>query len=56
MRKLKLDVESLEVQSFPLDEEPKVRGTVEAHDDSIGTTYGPWFCPYYCECDSAPSC
>ena len=56
MRKLKLTLESLDVQSFPVDEENAAPpGTIKAHD-SMGTTYGPWFCPYYCDTAEGMKC
>ena len=56
MRKLKLDVESLTVQTFDtVDDSALTRGTIEGRE-SVVTTEGPWYCPYACDCDSAPSC
>lgn len=48
MRKLKLDLDSLVVQTFETAEEGGSRGTVKAHD-SLATTGGPWHCPAWCE-------
>jgi hypothetical protein len=59
MRKLKLNVETLNVERFePVDAAAVVRGTIEAAEltTTIETTDGPWFCPYACDCASAPSC
>jgi hypothetical protein len=50
MRKLKLDIDSLAVQTFETDEAARKRGTVQAHD-SLASTGGPWFCPAACETD-----
>jgi hypothetical protein len=56
MRKLKLDVESLAVQTFETASDAGSRGTVQAHD-SVGTTGGPWFCPADCgDSQVKPSC
>ena len=47
MRKLKLDVESLNVQTFETaDDEAATRGTIKGRD--LEDTTGPWFCPYAC--------
>jgi hypothetical protein len=48
MRKLKLNLDSLNVQTFETAKDTASQGTVKAYD-SWGTTGGPWFCPYYCE-------
>jgi hypothetical protein len=48
MRKLKLDVESLAVQTFETAKRDERKGTVHARD-SWETTGGPYFCPAYCE-------
>jgi hypothetical protein len=53
MRKLKLDLDSLVVQTFETAGDAGSRGTVKAHD-SLATTYGPWNCPYYCDPSDAP--
>jgi hypothetical protein len=56
MRKLKLALASLEVQSFPVDgENAAPSGTIQAYD-SVETTYGPWFCPYYCDTMEGGKC
>jgi hypothetical protein len=56
MRKLKLDVESLAVQTFETASDAGSRGTVKAHD-SWATTGGPGLCPAACVgTDSNPSC
>lgn len=54
MRKLKLDIDSLAVQTFETDEAAGKQGTVQAYD-SLSTTGGPWLCPYVCDSDS-PTC
>ena len=48
MRKLKLDIDSLVVQTFKTDEAADKQGTVQAHDSVETTTAGPWFCQYEC--------
>ena len=48
MRKLKLAVDSLSVQTFETAEDTTSQGTVKAHE-SWESTGGPWLCPYYCE-------
>lgn len=53
-RKLKLDLEKLAVETFEASADADLRGTVKGQD-SVGTTYGPWFCPYECPCDSDPN-
>jgi hypothetical protein len=55
MRKLKLDVESLNVQTFETDDDEAVaRGTIEGRD-LTGDTTGPWICDYECPCNSRQS-
>jgi hypothetical protein len=54
MRKLKLDPDSLIVQTFEAAEDSEARGTVRAHD-SFGTTGGPYFCDADCV-SYHPSC
>ena len=50
MRKLKLDIHSLVVQTFRTDGASERKGTVQAHDSqSEATTGGPWFCQFECE-------
>jgi hypothetical protein len=49
MRTLKLNPELLSVETFEAAETPKVQDL-----DSLATTGGPDFCPYYCPCESAP--
>lgn len=67
MRKLKLDMDSLVVQTFETVDSADSRGTVNAHE-SVETTGGPWLCPALCEsfqatcelgahtCDVPPNC
>ncbi len=56
MRKLKLNVESLAVQTFETAKDTGSRGTVKAHD-SWESTGGPWFCPADCGGGSGhPTC
>jgi len=47
MRKLKLDLESLVVQTFETAEGDERKGTVHARD-SWESTGGPYFCPADC--------
>lgn len=54
MRKLRLDIDSLAVQTFEIDEAAKNRGTVQAHD-FLSTSGGTQLCPAPCDSDS-PSC
>lgn len=48
MRKLKLDIDSLVVQTFKTDEAAEKQGTVQAYDSWPTTTAGPWFCDHDC--------
>jgi hypothetical protein len=45
MRKLKLDIDSLAVQTFKTDEVAEKHGTVQAYDS---TSDGPGFCEFDC--------
>ena len=55
MRKLKLEVELLSVQTFDtVDDAAPARGTIEGRDLTTDTTAGPWFCLYFC--DSGGDC
>jgi len=47
MRKLKLELDSLVVETFETGDDSTLRGTVEAYD-SWETTGGPYFCPADC--------
>ncbi|HEX8320697.1 hypothetical protein [Longimicrobium sp.] len=47
MRKLKLDVDALQVQTFQADDDAGSYGTVQAHD-SWETTGGPLICQADC--------
>jgi hypothetical protein len=47
MQKLKLNPDSLVVQTFEAAGENEARGTVRAHD-SWGTTGGPYYCDADC--------
>lgn len=53
MRKLRLNIDSLTVQTFEVDEAAEKRGTVQAHD-SWATTGGTALCP--APCDSEYTC
>ncbi|MDB4952146.1 MAG: hypothetical protein JWM27_4795 [Gemmatimonadetes bacterium] len=50
MRKLTLQPESLQVESFVMDHEPADRGTVHAHDSRITEFCKTWNCPYTYGC------
>lgn len=56
MQKLKLDLDSLAVESFETSDQSTSRGTVDAYEGSLATTGGPYFCPYYCSDDSRCAC
>lgn len=51
MRKLRLDIDSLVVQTFKTAEAAEKQGTVQAHDSEETTTAGPWFCEFVCGSD-----
>ena len=54
MRKLKLDLDSLTVQTFETYEAAEKQGTVQAHDQS--TTGGTFLCPYICDTEGGATC
>lgn len=54
MQKLKLDLESLAVETFETSGDSTSRGTVYAYDGSLATSGGPYFCPY--ECSGGSEC
>lgn len=64
MRKMKLDLDSLDVTSFPTDETAESRGTVNAHrlpaaEETYGsacTFAGQYSCDYSCDWTCAASC
>lgn len=60
MRKVKLDVETLAVQSFETEAEARERGTVHAHSarlESCGSCTQDYTCPATCNPYSAnPPC
>ncbi|HEX8273364.1 MAG TPA: hypothetical protein VF615_12045 [Longimicrobiaceae bacterium] len=56
MEKLKLDLDSLVVESFETSGQSTSRGTVDAYDSFTATTGGEGFCPYYCSDDSRCAC
>lgn len=51
MKKLKLKVESLQVEQFTVQDVKPTAGTVAGHQ--LFTTCGPWLCPYACASDEA---
>lgn len=51
MRKLKMDIDALVVQTFETTNDVRSRGTIHAYD--FGTTFG--FCPDYCG-NTDPTC
>ena len=53
MRKLKLEVDALKVQTFETSDDAESYGTVQAHD-SWATTGGPYYCPADCGTVSGP--
>jgi hypothetical protein len=57
MKKLKLDLDGLQVQTFTTEPQPKSRGTVRGFDSTSG---GPWGCQDACMsgeyCNSASGC
>ena len=57
MRKIRLDVEELEVESFAAEGEPEQRGTVHAMSDyPCETAYGNYTCDGYYSCDRWVEC
>ena len=59
MRKIRLDVEALEVESFAADVEPDARGTVRAAmsgDFPCETQYGNFTCDGWYSCDRWVEC
>jgi hypothetical protein len=55
MRKLKLDLDSIVVQSFETVDVDGARGTVDAHE-STATTGGPYLCAENCASDNVGQC
>ena len=49
MRKLKLDVEKLEITSFATDERERARGTVGGHGNQTAAS-GPYTCEFFETC------
>jgi len=57
MRKIRLDVEELEVESFAAEPAPAERGTVRAMSGyPCETAYGNWTCDGYYSCDRWVEC
>jgi hypothetical protein len=56
MRKLTLEPESLQVESFVMDQEPAGRGTVHAHDSRITEFCKTWNCPNTYGCGGTYTC
>jgi hypothetical protein len=67
MKKMRLVVDELQVQSFTVDEEPRNRGTVRAHDDvrtdavECPTANPAWdtcwdSCHGSCQCNPSADC
>lgn len=54
MQKLKLDLDSLAVETFETSDASTPRGTVEGYDSITATTGGEGFCPW--ECSGASEC
>ena len=52
MTKLKLELESLVVESFETSGDGTSSGTVWGYDSFTATTGGPGFCPEWCSGDS----
>lgn len=49
MQKLKLDLESLAVETFETVGEGTSSGTAQQFDYTRETSGGPYHCPYFCE-------
>jgi hypothetical protein len=56
MKKLRLQVESLRVESFDTREQPRGRGTVQAHDTNGGTCHLSECGATYCATNCYPYC
>ena len=58
MRKLKLDLDTLSVQSFEADQATPARGTVQGHlprtDPAVCPYTRNWYCTYGYECTAYP--
>lgn len=56
MRKIRLDLEALDVETFAASEAPGARGTVRAHSDAGCTFFGGWTCHGFGSCDPNLEC